>query len=84
MGLNLYPNGLRDPQWHEPMLHAGLVVSLLKMLMDWHSSKQRSCTRPFRNDHRCGGVLCAEEVRDFLFSKRWTSFEAFLVDGYFV
>ena len=65
------------------MLHAGLVVSLLKMPMDWHSSKQRSCARLFRNDHRCRGVLCAEEVRDFLFSNRWTSFEAFLADGLF-
>ena len=36
MGQNLYPNGLQDPQWHEPMLHPGLVVSLLKMPMDWH------------------------------------------------
>ena len=65
------------------MLHARLVVSILKMLMDWHSSKQRSCARLFRNDHRCRGVLCAEEVQDFLFSKRWTSSEAFLADGLF-
>ena len=63
------------------MLHAGLVVSLLKMLMDWHSSRQRHCTRPRRNDHHCGGVLSADEVHDFLIFKHWTSFHAFLTDG---
>ena len=81
MVLNLSPNDKPDPPLHGPMLHEGLVVSLLKMPMDWHSSKQRSCTRPFRNDHCCTGVLYADEVQDFLFFKRWTLFNAFLADG---